>query len=151
MTRRGRSWTPALPHPVPPLDRDAVRRSFEAWNAGDFDGWLAEVAPNPEYSPGIVIGPAEGERVVYRGRDELRRFFDEWHSTWKTELTILEIEEVEGRVLISGRMQMTGTQSGATVEQEVAWIGDLDAEGRLQRLRSYPTPEIAREAISKGV
>ena len=136
---------------MPPLDREAIRRSFEAWNAGDFDGWLADVAPEPEYSPGIVIGPAEGERVVYRGRDELRGFFEEWHSTWKTELTILEIEEVDGRALITGQMRMTGTQSGATVEQEVAWIADLDAEGRLQRLRSYPTPETARETLSKGV
>lgn len=135
---------------MPPLDREAIRRSFEAWNAGDFDGWLADVAPEPEYSPGIVIGPAEGERVVYRGRDELRGFFDEWHSTWKTELTILEIEEVDGRALITGQMRMTGTQSGATVEQEVAWIADLDAEGRLQRLRSYPTPETARDVISGG-
>jgi ketosteroid isomerase-like protein len=149
MTRRGRSWTQAPPHPVPPLDTDAIRRSFAAWNAGDFDGWLAEAAPDPEYSPGIVIGPAEGERVVYRGRDELRRFFDEWHSTWKTDLTILEIEEVAGRVLISGRMQMTGIQSGATVEQEVAWIADVDGEGRLRSLRSYPTPETARDAISE--
>ena len=135
---------------MPPPDKQAILRSFEAWNAGDFDAWLAEVAPIPEYSPGIVIGPAEGERVVYRGRDELRRFFDEWHSTWKTDLTILEIEEVDGRVLISGRMRMTGTQSGATVEQEVAWIGETDGEGRLQRLRSYPTPEIAREVIAQG-
>ena len=134
---------------MPPLDRDAVRRSFEAWNAGDFDGWLAETAPDPEYSPGIVIGRPEGERVVYRGRDELRRFFDEWHSTWKTELTILEIEDLGGRAFITGRMQMTGSQSGAAVEQEVAWIADLDDEGRLRRLRSYPTPESAREALSQ--
>ena len=134
---------------MPPLDRDAIRRSFEAWNAGDFDGWLAEVGSDPEYSPGIVIGRPEGERVVYRGRDELRQFFEEWHSTWKTELTILEIEEVADRALITGRMQMTGTQSGAAVEQEVAWIAETDDEGRLQRLRSYPTPESAREVLSQ--
>ena len=134
---------------MPPLDREAIRRSFEAWNAGDFDGWLAEVAPDPEYTPGIVLGPIEGEPVVYRGRDELRRFFDEWHSAWKTDLTILEIEEVAGRVFIGGRMRMTGIQSGVTVEQEVAWVGDLDDEGRMARLQSYPTPETAREVLSQ--
>jgi ketosteroid isomerase-like protein len=141
--------TPPPRRPRPLLDEALIRRSFDAWNAGDFEGWAAPAHPDAEYGPGIVIGRTEGERVVYRGREELRRFFDEWHSVWQTELTIGEIEEVAGWVLITGRMRMTGTQSGATVEQEVGWTAQLE-DGRIRRIWSYPSHEEAREALSKG-
>ncbi len=79
----------------PPPDLATIRRQFEAWNRGDFDGWLGDEAhPDIEYEAGILVGRAEGEQAVFRGRKELRQFFDEWHSQWKMDMTIDELEQV---------------------------------------------------------
>ena len=126
----------------PPLD-EVIHRSFEAWNTGDFEGWLEGAHPDVEYAPGIVIGQAEGERVVYSGREQLREFFDEWHSRWQTHLTLESIEAVGERVLILCRMRMTGAQSGASAEQEVGFVARVEDE-QLRRMDSYPTHEAAR-------
>lgn len=138
-----------MPEPDSPQpDEDRVRRSFAAWNAGDLDGWLGEAHPEAEYGPGIVIGRTEGEHVVYRGHDELRRFFDEWHSVWHAELALGAVERIGERILILGRMRLTGPHSGATVEQEAGWVGETE-DGLLRRLWSYPSHESARKAIAQ--
>ncbi len=135
-----------MPPPDAPLDEERFRRAFAAWNEGDFDRFLEEAHPDMEYSPGIVVSRAEGEPVVYRGRDEMRRFFDEWHSVWRSELTVLGNEEFGDRILVTGRMRMTGGQSGVSVEQRVAFIGEAE-DGLLRRLWSYPSEEAARAAL----
>ena len=100
----------------PPPDLATIRRQFDAWNRGDFDGWLGDEAhPDIEYEAGILVGRAEGEQAVFRGREELRQFFDEWHSQWKMDMTIDELEQV-GELASAdlGRARLTGVQSGAT-------------------------------------
>lgn len=129
----------------PPLDETPIRRAFDAWNARDFEGWLADVHPDGEYRPGIVVGRPEGERVVYRGREELRAFFDEWHSTWQTHVELDAIEQVGEVVLILATMRMTGSQSGASAEQEIGFVAMLE-DDKLRSLESYPTQEAARAA-----
>jgi len=131
---------------MPEDHEEAIRSSFEAWNEGDFERWLQQAHPDCEYGPGILIGRTEGEQVVYRGRDELREFFDEWQTTWRTKLTIHSIEVYGNRALVLGRMRMTGNHSGATVEQDAAFISEVE-DDRLRRLWSYPSHEAAREAI----
>jgi ketosteroid isomerase-like protein len=128
------------------LDRkEAFQRACDAWNAGDFEGWLADAHPQFEYEPGIVIGPAHGGTDVYRSRDRLRRMFDEWHSLWKMEFTANEIEEIGDWIVVLGQARMTGVQSGATVEQKIAWI--MQFEGDLvRRMRSFPSHEEAGAA-----
>jgi hypothetical protein len=94
-----------------------------------------------------VVGPAEGEPIAYHGRDELLQFFEEWHSQWRMEISISAIEDLGGqRALILGRARMTGVQSGASFEQEVAWIGHGE-DGLMRRLYSYPSHRAAREAV----
>ncbi len=123
-----------------------VRRAFEAWNDGAFEAWLANTHPDVEYRPGIVVGPAEGEPIVYRGREELQRFFEEWHSAWGMKISADEFEQVGDRTLILGRVRFTGVQSGATAEQETGWVMEAE-DGRVRRLASYPTHEAARAAV----
>ena len=130
------------------LLEERIRRTFAAWNAGDFDGWLEDTHPDIEYGPGIVVGPASGERVVYRGPDELRGFFDEWHSEWRMEITVTELEEVGDWFVILGHARLTGVQSGAAFEQDVGWIAQLE-DDLLRRLYSFPSHEEAREAATQ--
>jgi len=131
-----------------PVPEESIRRAFEAWNEGNFEALMALSHPDIEYEPGIVVGPAEGEPIVYHGRDELLQFFEEWHSQWQMEIYVDEIEDLGGeRALILGRARMTGAQSGATVEQEVAWLGEGE-DGLMRRLYSYPSHQAARDAAA---
>jgi ketosteroid isomerase-like protein len=130
------------------LVEERIRRGFESWNRGDFAAFLEDVHPDIEYAPGIVVSRAEGEPVIYRGRDELFRFFDEWHSQWRMEIAVGEIEEIGEWFVVLGRAKLTGVQSGAAFEQDVGWIGQADGEARLLRLYSYPSHEAAREAAA---
>jgi len=133
-----------------PVDEAVIRHAFEAWNARDFEGFLSTAHPDVEYTPGIVVGQAEGERITYRGREELRGFFDEWHSVWNAQLTLESVEPAgEDAVLILGRMRMTGAQSGASAEQEVGWVGHVEGE-LLRQLESFPTHEAARAAAERA-
>src|SRR5687768_739234 len=136
-----------MPEPVqpPPEEQEMIRRAFEAWNEGDFESWLADAHPDAEYRPGIVVGPAEGEPIVYRGREELLRFFTEWHSAWGMKISAEEFEQVGEWTLVLGRVQFRGVQSGATAEQETGWIMQAE-DGRVRRIASYPTHEAARAA-----
>jgi hypothetical protein len=94
-----------------------------------------------------VVGRTEGERIVYRGHDEAREFWDEWHYVWQTKLTISSLEATGGRHLVLGRMRMTGAQSGVTVEQDAAWIVEVEGD-LIRRLWSYPSHDAAREMIA---
>ena len=130
----------------PRPDAATIRGQFQAWNSGDYEGWMGEAHPEIEYTPGIIVGPAGGERVVYRGHDELRRFFEEWHSQWRMEFTVGEIEPAGDWILILGRARLTGVQSGATVEQDVGLIAQYE-DGLLRRFRSCPSHQAARDAV----
>ena len=134
----------------PPPDKDAIKRQFEAWNQGDFDGWLGKEAhPDIEYEAGILVGRAEGVQAVFRGHEELRRFFDEWHTQWHMEFTVDEVELVGDCSLITGTARLTGVQSGVTVEQEVGLVGQYE-DNLLRRIRSFPSQEQARAAAERG-
>ena len=123
-----------------PVDEAVIRHAFEAWNNGDFEGFLDTAHPDVEYTPGIVVGQAEGERVVYRGRDELRAFFDEWHSVWKTHLTLESIEPVgENVVLILGRMRMTGARAARARSRKSAGSGTSRTSSSAGSSPSRPT------------
>ena len=137
-----------MPENDPPLPekREAFERACEAWNRGDFDGWLADTHPQFEYEPGMVIGPAHGGAAFY-GRDRLRRMFDEFHSHWRMEFTVDETEEIGDSTVFLGRARMTGIQSGATVEQGIGWVGQFE-DGQVRRLRSFPSHEEARAAAA---
>jgi ketosteroid isomerase-like protein len=134
----------------PPPDEAAIRRQFDAWNRGDFEGWLGEEAhPDIEYEAGILVGRAEGKQAVFRGREELRQFFDEWHSQWRMEIKVGALERVGDWLLMAGSARLTGVQSGASIEQEIGVIAQYE-DGLLRRLRSFPNPEMARAAAERG-
>jgi ketosteroid isomerase-like protein len=58
---------------------DVVRRFYEAWNAEDLDGVLATFDPDAEFWP--VMVPLL-TREVYRGHEEIARWFTELRERW---------------------------------------------------------------------
>jgi ketosteroid isomerase-like protein len=51
---------------------EVVRRAYAAFNRGDLDAVVANVAPDAEY---VTSGAIPGSGSVYRGREGLKRHF----------------------------------------------------------------------------
>jgi ketosteroid isomerase-like protein len=122
-----------------------MRRCMDAWNRGDVDAWLETGHPEIEWSSAITRR-VEGDESVYRGREEARRFWDEWHSLWDLTIDVSEIRDLGETVLVVGRMRTRGKASGVDLEGPVAYVAEFE-EGSIRRIRAYLDPAEAREAV----
>ena len=123
---------------------DAVRRSFEAWNRGDVDAWLEPSHPDVEwYSE--VARRLQGVDTVYRGRAQLRQFWDEWHSVWDLTIEISDYRDLGDTVVALGRMRVHGKASEIDIEQPVAYVAEFEG-GLVRKLRAYHDQNQALEA-----
>ena len=71
---------------------ELVRDSLDAWNRGDVDDWLHGSHPHVEWTSEIAQA-IEGSQRVYRGREGLRQFWDEWRGVWTLTIEVSEFRE----------------------------------------------------------
>lgn len=125
---------------------EIVRRAFERWNT-DRDTFIEIVHPEVEIS---VASTAVTGGVPFRGHDGFRR----WVATMEESFEVWELcpqtfEERGESVLVLGSMCVRGRGSGLELDQEVGWIVDL-RNGKLLRLRSFMSHDVARETFEHG-
>jgi ketosteroid isomerase-like protein len=126
---------------------EKVLSIFDAWNRGDFEGWAALAGTEVDFRPQMV-GELEGRG--YRGRDGLRRFWDEWHDVWDTVTVRVEASEwIGARLLVVGGVRARGRHSGVEVNSPLAWVFDFDAD-QIRRAQSYTDVEAARAAAHES-
>src|ERR1700737_3761108 len=81
-------------HPRELTDPDRVRmvrESYEAWNRGDVVAILEDFHPDCEF---FVSGAVPGLDSVFRGREGIRKLFDEWYTgVWQGALQ-MELDRV---------------------------------------------------------
>jgi ketosteroid isomerase-like protein len=122
---RLKEWVSAPAH-----EFDAIRRSVEAWNRGDFEPWIAGFAPDCEWYP-TTEGGLVGESAPIRGHDGLRGFAREANELWKhfrIEVTDLLLR---GRLtLLVGRWGARGRSSGVDVETPMFWVTERNDAGK---------------------
>jgi ketosteroid isomerase-like protein len=124
---------------------ETVRRCLEGWNRGDFDGWLELSHPEIEWSSEVTMR-MEGSQTVFRGRDGLRRYWDEWHSLWDVRIDPTQIRDLGAAVLVIARTRTQVEASGIDIDAPVAYV--FEFEGSLaRRVRSYLDPSKALEAV----
>jgi ketosteroid isomerase-like protein len=126
---------------------DAMRRAVEAWNRGDANGFVESFHPVGEWFSEIVRR-VEGAERVYRGRAEIRRFWDEWHSVWDMTIEVSEIRDLGDTTLTLGRMRARGKASGIDLDEPVAYVGEFEG-GLIRTLRAYLDPARALEAVGQ--
>ena len=124
---------------------DKARSAVEAWNRSDVDAYLELLHPDCEWYSD-VIGRMEGAETVYRGREAIRRFWDEWHSVWNLTIEVSEYRDLGDTVLTLGRLRARGKASGIELDVPVAYVGESE-EGLIRRLRAYLDPQQALEAV----
>src|SRR4051794_21565836 len=94
-------------------DLEAAEAAVRLWNEGDRAGFLAAFHPDGQWSSAINR-QVEGGEGLYRGREEIGRFWDEQRAAWD-ELNIVVSEARsprDGWVVAFGRWRGAGTGSG---------------------------------------
>ena len=124
---------------------EAVRASMDAWNRGDVEGWLEPSHPEIEWRSDVVRR-VEGSDTVYRGRDGLRRYWDEWHALWQVTIHLEEVRDLGVTVLALGRIRARGEASGIDLDREIAYVYEFE-DGKARRARSYFDPQEALRAV----
>ena len=90
---------------------EIVRRGFDAYQRGDLDAAVADLAPDCEFVP---TGALPGGRGVYRGPEGYRRFIgwvkDEFEDA---HVDVNDLTDAGDSVLVSLTIRGRGRQSGA--------------------------------------
>ena len=114
-----------------------VRESYEAWNRGDVVAILEDFHPDCEF---FVSGAVPGLDSVFRGREGIRKLFDEWYTgVWQGALQ-MELDRVfdlgDDRLLVLLTCHGQGAGSGAPVTLKYAHLTE-DRDGLTYRIRGF--------------
>jgi ketosteroid isomerase-like protein len=129
-------------------DRDVAvaEASVRFWNGGERESFLALWHPEGVWSSAIKR-QVEGGEGLYRGREEIARFWDEWHAVWaELELIVAEVRAADdGRVFAWGAIRSSGKGSGVETERPFAWALRIE-DGLIREGAAYLDREEALEA-----
>jgi ketosteroid isomerase-like protein len=122
---------------------EKVRRGFAEYNRGDVEGALQEWAPHAVWDWSNGHGFDAG---VYRGRDEIRAFWQQRSAAWEEDrLEIVDLVEVgDDRVIVENVAYLRG-RDGIEVEARSAWLVTFQ-DGEQISLTLYQTMREALEA-----
>jgi ketosteroid isomerase-like protein len=127
---------------------DLVRRMLDAHNKGPdvlLDAFDDFFAADLEWRP-IIVGTAGSERVTYRGREGLERYYRDRAEVFGSgEVHIRTLESLGDAVVVHARSTARGRASGASVEEDVSlvyWCRD----GRFVRGAAFRSHRDALEA-----
>ena len=125
-------------------DIAAFRRTIDAYNRGDLEGFIESFDPSVEWRAltGVMFGT---EATVYRGHDGIRRFWRELDEAFaEAQIEFLDARDLGDRIVAVGRLRIRGKASGVETESPLAWVVDFTA-GKVSRMRDYD-PAQALEA-----
>jgi ketosteroid isomerase-like protein len=127
-------------------DAERVRTMCEAWLRGDLDAVVETCHPEVEWDTTRFEGWVENK--VYRGRDEVRRFLEEWLGSWDRDSyeASFELLDAGDQVVAFWSQRMTGRGSGAPVKLDSAQVLTL-RDGRVSRIDNYTDTNEALEAV----
>jgi ketosteroid isomerase-like protein len=133
---------------VADTDVETVRSVIDAWNQGDLDAFLAKVHPDGEWRPVLAVG-VEGSTAGYRGHDEIRHFWHEFHEMF--DQFSVEIQEacVVGRsVLVLGHIHGRA-HSGVPIDTPYAAVFEM-RDGKCFATSEFLSHGRALEAVGLG-
>jgi ketosteroid isomerase-like protein len=125
---------------------EVVREGAEAMNRRDPDGFLACLHPEVAWEESGDVLP--GLRGIYRGRAEVREWFEEaFLELWES--FHIEVEEIaeasDGRVFLGTLLTARGGGSGVETDLR-AWQVFWFADGKIARRQIFWTRDEALEA-----
>jgi hypothetical protein len=124
-----------------------LEQARDAYNARDPDIWIELWSPICEWHP-FLTARVEGD-PGYHGHNGMRAWFedtDEMFTDMHVELD--QVREVNGRLLVLGRMTASGRGGGAEVDSEVAWVIEPKGE-KFQRGWAYSSHKEAEREVEE--
>jgi ketosteroid isomerase-like protein len=122
---------------------ELARRGYEAWSAGDRQGWLDTLDPGVEFTTSGIWPDFD---PVYRGHEGLARFYDQINEAWE----YFRIEPqaiVEKGACLGVALLFRGKGAGSGVEVELEFHHGLHIrDGLIDYLASRRTLADALEA-----
>jgi ketosteroid isomerase-like protein len=122
---------------------EMVQRAFDAFNRGDRDAAVADVAPDFEY---VASGAIPGATGKYRGPEGFKRFtgwlLDQFDEA-RVELT--EVIDAGDQVVVRARSRGRGRRSGAETSWDT-WQVWTVRDGKAVRGEGFTSREEALEA-----
>lgn len=127
-------------------DLAIAEAAVRAWNAGDREGFLAAFHADATWSSAIKR-QVEGGEGLYRGREEIAGFWDEWHALWDgLEIVVSELRSARpGSVFAFGVLRGSGKGSGADTRRPFGWVFKVD-DGLIREVRAYLSRDEALRA-----
>ena len=122
---------------------EVARRGFDAWNRGDVGGWLQHLHPEIEFR---TSGLYPGTDPVYRGHDDMRRFWTSFREPWeRLQIRVDETREAGDKVVVLATFEAQA-RDGMSLQREASWVvwltGDLIAQ-----MQSHASWHEALEAV----
>jgi ketosteroid isomerase-like protein len=128
---------------------EIVRRVHDAFNRADFTSAVEYLHPDAEIYPGVVglDPPGGGSATQLRGREELRRFFEDLDATWESvRVTPREvIDAPDDRVLAVESWLIRG-RDGIELDTRIIDVYTF-RDGRIARVDGYLNRMEALEAV----
>jgi uncharacterized protein len=122
---------------------EMARRAYAAFNRGDSEGMVADIAPDFEY---VTTGAIPGVGGVYRGPEGLSRFLESfWGEFDEPGLEVRELIEAEDQVLAGLTFQGRGKQSGVATTWDIWHVWTVRG-GKVVRGQAFTSREQALEA-----
>jgi ketosteroid isomerase-like protein len=98
-----------------------------------------------EWHPAVGVGLA-GEATVLRGREEVRKWFQDLFEAFDDlRFELSESRDLGDELLAFGRVHAHGTQSGVEIDSPLAWLVRAK-NGKAIWVQSYLDPKEALEA-----
>jgi ketosteroid isomerase-like protein len=122
---------------------EIVRRNNDAYNARDLTAYLETVAASVKFESRF----SAMDRVIYRGHDDLRRYFAELDEVWsRYEMQLERLVEVGDRVAMLCHLFAIGRESNLHLEEHPGVVFTLEG-GKIVEIAAYPTHAEALESV----
>ena len=125
-------------------NRELVERQIDAGNRFEFDEIERNATDDVVMDFSRSIGPSRG---VYRGKDEVRAFFETYVEIFENVMvTPLEIYERGDWVAVDVRVRMRGRGSGAEVEARGGRVYEM-RDGKVARYVQFQSMDDPRAYV----
>jgi ketosteroid isomerase-like protein len=122
---------------------ELVRDILEALNRGDVDGMLARMHAGFEWTP-LETSPIAR---VYRGHEQVRRYVEDWLSTFDgLRLDLEDPTEIADRIVAPVHAHGRGRASGLSLDTRFCQLWTVSG-GSATGMREYATREDALAAL----
>jgi ketosteroid isomerase-like protein len=122
---------------------ELVRRNNEAYNARDIEAYLATVSESIVFRSRF----SAMDRAVYRGHDDVRRYFAELDEVWaRYDMGLRRTVTAGDRVVALFQLSAVGRGSNVRVEERPGVVFTVEG-GKIAQIDAYPTQAEALEAV----